>query len=733
MRDGQPVALAPKAVDILLMLVQHAGHLVDKDELMKQVWTDAFVEEGNLTKNIFFLRRVLGTRDDGGEYIDTVPKRGYRFAAPVEKWLEEQDRTEVVSEGPSRNQTRAAEPRKIERIDRGKGYALARQPEPIRKTPSEAEATAPTPAVPVVVPRQEPREASGSDLKGRRSRLIPGVAAALTVVAVLAVVWVLSPAPVPRVRRTLQLTHFGRVEALARLLTDGTSIFFVQKSGGHYSLAQIPVEGGEPVPIATLFPNTALLDISPDHSELLVSSVAAGEEEGALWALPTAGGSLRRLGNVSAQDAAWSPDGRKILYAAGSNLYVMKANGLESRRLASTPGFPHYPRWSPDGRVLRFTLSDLPSHTESLWEVTSEGGNLHRLLPGWRESSTDWGDGESGGDWTPDGKYFVFRSVRAHAASIWAIREKGGFLRRSSSAPSLLTTTDSYLWSTSVAGAGKKLVFGAGKEDRELERYDSRLNQFVPYLLGVSARWASFSNDGRWVAYVAMPGFVLWRSRLDGSERLRLTFPPARSGAPRWSPDGKHIATVGISIIPADGGNPEVVTPGDDPDWSPDGDTLLFSTHDATIQSPVWAIQRIELKTRQVSTLSGSQGLRAPAYSPDGRHVAAISASPANRLMLFDIYSQRWTELARATWLHVPPYWSRDGRYVYAQDLGGVDQPVFRVRISDHKREVVATLKQFARADATAYSLAGLTPDGEPLASLLRSSSDIYALDVDFP
>jgi hypothetical protein len=101
--------------------------------------------------------------------------------------------------------------------------------------------------------------------------------------------------------------------------------------------------------------------------------------------------------------------------------------------------------------------------------------------------------------------------------------------------------------------------------------------------------------------------------------------------------------------------------------------------------------------------------------------------------MLFDLHLQRWTELARATWFHVPPYWSRDGRYVYAQDLGGVDQPVFRVRISDHKSEVVTTLKQFARADVTAYSLAGLTPDGEPLASLHRSNSDIYALDVDFP
>ena len=66
-RDDQPVSLTPKAVDILVILVQNAEHLVDKDELMRQVWPDAFVEEGNLTKNIFVLRKALGSRDDGQE------------------------------------------------------------------------------------------------------------------------------------------------------------------------------------------------------------------------------------------------------------------------------------------------------------------------------------------------------------------------------------------------------------------------------------------------------------------------------------------------------------------------------------------------------------------------------------------------------------------------------------------------------------------------------------------
>lgn len=82
-RDGTPVPLAPKAAEILVVLVGNAGHLVDKDTLINRVWPDAFVEEGNLNKNIFFLRKVLGEWEGGREYIETVPKRGYRFVAPV--------------------------------------------------------------------------------------------------------------------------------------------------------------------------------------------------------------------------------------------------------------------------------------------------------------------------------------------------------------------------------------------------------------------------------------------------------------------------------------------------------------------------------------------------------------------------------------------------------------------------------------------------------------------------
>ena len=104
LRDGEPVPLTPKAFDTLVALVQRGGHLVKKDELMKVVWSDAFVEESNLTNNVYALRKMLGQGDNGRSYIETVPKRGYRFTAPVKELpaetlvVEKRTLTRVVTE-----------------------------------------------------------------------------------------------------------------------------------------------------------------------------------------------------------------------------------------------------------------------------------------------------------------------------------------------------------------------------------------------------------------------------------------------------------------------------------------------------------------------------------------------------------------------------------------------------------------------------------------------------------
>jgi dipeptidyl aminopeptidase/acylaminoacyl peptidase len=588
-----------------------------------------------------------------------------------------------------------------------------------------------------------------ADLEAVKQKVQPGLlttvlALGLVVITGLLVWFFTSPAPAPKVFQTVQLTRFGRVEGNAPLATDGVRLYFVERRGGHYSLAEVPAGGGEPVPIATPFPNTWLYDISPDHSELLVGSFTAEGSANPIWILPTSGGAPHRLNDVTAMSAAWSPDGRRIAYATGSQLYIIDRNGSQPRKLVTVPGW--WLRWSPDGLALRFAQTDPVTNTSSLWEVSAGGQNLHRMLAGWREAPTDWGDGESIGDWTADGRYFVFRSARASVASIWAIREKSGLLRRTSRAPALLAASELGVSSLVPATNGKRVFFTGGKDSRELARFDSRLKQFVPYLSGAPARYISFSRDGQWVAYVTVPGYLLWRSRVDGSNRLQLTFPPMASASPHWSPDGKRIAFSGslpggpprIFLISSEGGKAEPVTAGGSrevrPEWSPDGNFLLFtgvpsSRHAEADQT---CIYQLDLTTKQLSMFPGSKGLQDSERSPDGRYLAALGVDYKS-LMLFDFQAGRWTELAAGALLFGLA-WSPDSKYVYSQDLyEGPVQPIFRVRISDRRIERVATSRQILRADVTSFSFLGLTPDGSPLATLNHSNSDIYALDVYFP
>lgn len=84
-RSSQPVALTPKSLDILLVLLENSGHIVEKSHLIEETWPGTFVEEGNLAQNIFVLRKVLGEADPAVEYIETIPRRGYRFVAPVKR------------------------------------------------------------------------------------------------------------------------------------------------------------------------------------------------------------------------------------------------------------------------------------------------------------------------------------------------------------------------------------------------------------------------------------------------------------------------------------------------------------------------------------------------------------------------------------------------------------------------------------------------------------------------
>jgi Tol biopolymer transport system component len=154
----------------------------------------------------------------------------------------------------------------------------------------------------------------------------------------------------------------------------------------------------------TVIKNAAVSDISPDSSQRLVGINKPGDTS--FWIQPLPSGSPRKIGDLEAGWGAWSPDGKWLLYSTGSDLYICDADGNQKRKLASFKlGFPFWTYFSPDGHRIRFTLDNRRNSTYSLWEVRTDGSDLHHLLAGWRNPPD-----ECCGRWTPDGRYYVFES-----------------------------------------------------------------------------------------------------------------------------------------------------------------------------------------------------------------------------------------------------------------------------------------------------------------------------------
>ena len=550
------------------------------------------------------------------------------------------------------------------------------------------------------------------------------VVGGVALVVLAAFIYVQSrPLPQPKVSGYVPITHDGYQKSLAG--TDGARLF-VSEFGATGRITQVASSGGEVALIPTPSPTMVLLAVSPDGSTLLVADeVGQTAFHGPLWALPVLGGSPRRLGDTAGQAAAFSPDGQRIVYGDGPKLVLANSDGSEPHQLFSAADEVLDTAWSPDGSLIRFATGDRNSALRSIWQVSLSGKDAVPLLPGWNPPPS-----ECCGQWTSDGNYFVFEFKN----NIWARAEKRNWFGKTDLQPFQLTSGPMSFYSPLPSKDGKKLFVVGTLPRGELTRYDARSGSFSAFLSGVSADGVSFSRDGQWVAYVSYPDSTLWRSKADGSQRIQLSYPPLAAVMPRWSPDGHQIVFFGFApgkktklyMVSADGGTPRELIPEDTQDewdatWLADGTKIAFGSG-AT--NPDCVIQVLDLKTNQASTLPGSKGFFSPRWSPDGRYLAALPFD-SRSLMLFDFATQKWQEIAKISLGF--PNWSKNSDYMYFLHEEN-DPAVMRVRISDHKVERVADLKNFRQAGFFGIWL-GMAPDDSLLLLRDTGTQEIYSLD----
>jgi Tol biopolymer transport system component/DNA-binding winged helix-turn-helix (wHTH) protein len=601
-KNGLRIRLPEQPFRMLAILLECPGEVVSRDELRRRLWPESTHVDFDRSLNTAAskLREALGDTSGNSRYVETLPKRGYRFIAPVNGAIHE----------PT-------------------GAVLGDEKQPTIRRPFRAyfiwAATTGTLALTLVFAYS-------------RWRALPNL---------------------PPITRSVRLTNDDFSNS-PELVTDGPRLYFSAWKGGRGVLAQVAIAGGNtelmPTPAIGTDTSACVRGISPDRQKLLV---VTGEQrrvlEGyPLWMVEPSTLASRRVGNVVANDADWSPDGRRIAYATQNQIWIVETDGTRAHKIAEQGGLTGYPRWSPNGQRIRFTSLAWETYEQTIWEVPAEGGAARRLFPNWNVEQ--WG-----GQWTSDGNYFVFNSE----SNIWAVRECASWFGKDQKPVQLTFGPLSYL--APLPGADGKTLYAVGEISRgELLRYDTEQARFFSVFPGLSADSLNFSRDGERIAYVSYPKNELWTSRRDGSGRRQLTATPMKVDAPKWSPDGTQIVFDGrvpgdvwkAYLIRADGGAPKEIVPGKivgEPTWSPDGTRLAVTSHNRQRED----ISLLDPLTGKLLPLPGSDGLVGPRWSPDGRYILAERGANF-ACMLFDVAKQAWSEIALTScgWAN----WAQDSK-----------------------------------------------------------------------
>jgi Tol biopolymer transport system component/DNA-binding winged helix-turn-helix (wHTH) protein len=714
-RQGVPVKLQEQPFRILALLLEARGEVLTREELRKKIWPEGtFVEfDGSMNTALMKLRAALNDNADNPLFIETVPRKGYRFIAPFEIARAEVDGIMTAI--------------RIEGVDGELADLRTSSPSEPVEPPAKSE-------------RKPPSES-------RVGPLWRGALAILAGIATLLLIYFVWPRPQAKVMRVHQLTHSGQVDPWGKLVTDGSRIYFVVRDVTGWNLMQTSVEGGSIQRTPTPFDNTRIFDLSPDHSQFLIGQLTRRGEETALWLWPVQGGAPRRLGEVTAQEAVWSPAGDLIAFVQGESIVLTDSTGVHTKELARFHPAPHSLVWSPDAKRLRFTQTNLLESTDSMWEINLDGGALRRVLPEGQR-----GPHEGSGTWLADGKYFAFSSgvdLRASLAvdteaSLWLMEEDRGIFRTQTGEPVQLTTGP-IAFDHPIAIPNGKRIFAIGSHDEyQLLRLDPKTSAKTAMLAESGATDMDFSLDGQWVVYAARENGTLWKSRIDGSGKVQLTAGATGAFAPHWSPDQKEILFTGflldsqprLYVVSAQGGSPRNVLPTINKwasvsgDWRTDGRQIVLDVQEIESGRPP-DIRILDLATNKLTKLPGSEGLIEPRWSADGRYIAARNPEK-KQVALYDCKLEKWSVLSEANF-PAALRWSPSGDALYYQDVDEVEQSIFRVPMATRETERVMRLGDLLSSGVMRCIFTGLSPDGSVYVTVDHGDVDVYAVDLKLP
>jgi len=692
-REGQSVPLTPKAFEILLVLVRNPGRVLKKEELIEEVWPDAFVDENNLPRNISSLRKALGEGPAEHKYIVTLPGQGYRFVAEVRQL-----------ESPNGAPTRAL----------------------LESVPLEPTKLEPTITVHEDVVKSEP-----ATRKPRSISLLVVCACLALALAIsgyfLAQRWLHSSQPTTAQRKLWQLTFEPGLETDPSWSPDGRFVAYSSDQSGNFDIWVRSIGEGNSVQVTSSPAHDWQPNWSPDGLSLVFRSEREG---GGLFVVPALGGSERKLCGFGYRPR-WSPDGSQVLFdssayigAVKSKTFVISATGGTPRDVLNdfVPQFVStlLVAWHPDGS----RLSVWGNHRQagwSFWTVPLNGGPP---LQSQIDTSVQSQLKEAGVRfvnflWLPSANGLIFEGESQGVRNLWKVKVVPSTLRWIDGLERI-TTGAGKDTDIAVSSDGRKLAFSIRSERSRLWTvpFDPIAGKTTGTsqpltVAGMDALQPGLSPDGKMLVFRKRRADKeeLWaKSLADGRETLLTGADDFRRVNPILSNDGTRLIYVRsgpaqvetdpqvsrtLALRATSGGDEQILT---SPmqgrisltDWTLDGKWILMSSdlqtpgRVALALFPLEAAPRSETQMRVIAS-NPEYNLWQGRFSPDGRWISfnAFNATDPSVSTVYVVSASggEWIKLTEGRYWDDKPRWSPDGKAIYFVSNRTGFFNVWRVRV----------------------------------------------------